>query len=712
MLSRGLILGMLVLSLTGCSKFNLRSQSPDKDDKPEARKEDLFIGDQVTVAGLHPIQIEGVGLITGLNGTGEDPPPSMYRTMIYDDMRKRGIQNPNRLLQSPNTALVLVRAALPPVIQMGDRFDLEIVLPENSQATSLEGGFLLECRLAEQAITPGGRAVSGHVLAKAEGPVLVSFNDSDEVSKSSGKKRGKILGGAVYTGGLEKKERRLGLYLRNEYRNVRNAKRISDRIGQRFHYFDEGIKRPLAKATTDQHIELKVHPKYKDNYIRFVQVIRTISLHETPVERHARMERLKKQLQNPRLASRAAMELEAIGTEGIPILKEGLKSRSLEVRFYAADALAYLGDHAGLPALVEAAEKEPAFRVFALAAMTTLDDSDTHAALQDLMNEYGDPMERAVLTVDRNQPLASLASEDALTPADKASDKQPGKGESTQQYETDSQGRIRHGAELRYGAFRALRTLDANHPILHPERVGELFTLHALPTTGEPMVHLSRHRVQEVVLFGADQKLRTPIALSAGRGIVIQAASGADSVTISKFTPGKPDEIKTCSTRLIEIIRAAGQLDATYPDIAQMLVQAENQGNIPGRLELDALPQAGRIYHRSPIDIELSGPDDRETRTTVGNRNLIPNIFSPIEIGGRGKTSGPSSADLESLGAESDGGEASFSDVSEDEDDQTAEPEKQPGFMSRVFRNPFKGLSKAPDQAEPEFMTESPVDGE
>jgi len=32
--------------------------------------------------------------------------------------------------------------------------------------------------------------------------------------------------------------------------------------------------------------------------------------------------------------------------------------------------------------------------------------------------------------------------------------------------------------------------------------------------------------------------------------------------------------------------------------------------------------------------------------------------------------------------------------------------------MSRVFKNPFKGLSKAPDQAEPELMLESPVDGE
>ncbi len=147
----------------------------------------------------------------------------------------------------------------------------------------------------------------------------------------------------MYTGGLEKKERRLGLYLRNEYRNVRNAKRISDRIGQRFHYFENGLKRPLAKATTDQHIELKVHPRYKENYIRFVQVVRAVSLNERPVELHARMERLRKQILDPARASRAALELEAIGKDGIPALKEGLKSSSPEVRFYSADALAYWG---------------------------------------------------------------------------------------------------------------------------------------------------------------------------------------------------------------------------------------------------------------------------------------------------------------------------------------------------------------------------------
>lgn len=703
MLSRAVCLGLLVISLAGCSKFKLRSQSPEKDDKPVADKKAEFIGDQVTVAGLHPIQIEGVGLVTGLDNTGEDPPPSMYRTMLYDDMRKRGIANPNRLLQSPNTALVLIRAALPPVIQVGDRFDIEIVLPENTQATSLAGGYLLECRLAEQAITPGGRAVSGHVLAKAEGPILISFNDKDEASKSSGLKRGKILGGAVYTGGLEKKERRLGLYLRNEYRNVRNAKRISDRIGQRFHYFEEGIKRPLAKATTDQHIELKVHPKYKDNYIRFVQVIRAMALSETQVERHARMERLKKQLQNPRQAGRAAMELEAIGSEGIPLLKEGLKSSSLEVRFYSADALAYLGDRSGLEVLVESAEKEPAFRVFALAAMSTLDDSDTHAALQQLMNEYGDPRQQVALKVDPSRPLASLASEEALKP------ESDNKRDRNTNYEVDEQGRIRHGAELRYGAFRTMRTLDRNHPMLRSERIGEQFYLHALPTTGEPIVHLTRHRVQELVLFGADQQLRTPIALSVGRGVVIQAPSGSESVTVSKFTPGKPDEIKTCSTRLADIIRTVGAMEATYPDIAQMLVQAENQGNLPGRLELDALPQAGRIYHRSAIDIELSGNDESETRTTVGNKNLIPNIFNPIQETGRGRSSGPSASDLDAagLGGDDGPGEASFNDVSSDDEAEESEEEsagKKPGVWSRVFRNPFKGQSKAPDQDEPELM--------
>src|SRR5262249_19932562 len=205
-----------------------------------------------------------------------------------------------------------IRAAVPPVIDVGDQFDVEVVLPDNSEATSLKGGWLLEAHLAEQAIVPGGRPHAGHALAKAQGPIMLSTGEGGSESIASALKRGRILGGAKYIGGLVKKGRSLGLYVRSDLRSVRTATKIADQIGRRFHYHEYGIKKPLATAKTDQHIELKVHPKYKENYIRYVQVIRNIALDESVVERRERLERLRKSLLDPKTAMQSATELEAI----------------------------------------------------------------------------------------------------------------------------------------------------------------------------------------------------------------------------------------------------------------------------------------------------------------------------------------------------------------------------------------------------------------
>jgi flagellar basal body P-ring protein FlgI len=174
---------MLALGACGCQKLSLRSQNPDDEDvKPP---ETQFVRDQVTVSGLHPITIESVGLVTNLDGTGGDPPPSMYRTMLITDMRKRNVPNPNAVLADPRKALVLIRAAVPPVIEVGDRFDIEVVLPENTEASSLKGGYLMEAHLSEQAMVPGGRTHAGHVLARAEGPILLSLSDGESSSRGS-----------------------------------------------------------------------------------------------------------------------------------------------------------------------------------------------------------------------------------------------------------------------------------------------------------------------------------------------------------------------------------------------------------------------------------------------------------------------------------------------------------------------------------------------
>lgn len=547
-----------------------RSQSPDENDTPlETTVDTPLIGDHTTIAGLNLITLQGVGLVTGLDGTGSDPPPSHYRELMLDEMRRRNIKNPNQILASPNTALVVVRAYLPPLVRKGDKFDIEVRVPGESESTSLNGGWLMETYLSEQAIVPGEGLMKGHVFAKAEGPILVSTGEGgDKESLAGVLRRGRVLGG-----GVSLTERDLTIFLRNDFRSFRNAKRIADRIGTRyFRYNEYGLREPLAEAKTDQRIVLSIPPKYKDNYPRYLQVIRNIAFRETNIAKRVRMEKLSEELNNPYKAEKASLQLEAIGNEAIPILKYALKNPSLEVRFHAATALAYLEEPEGIPHLAEAAKEEPAFRIFAYAALAAVDDAEAHLALRELMS--GD------------------------------------------------------SAETRYGAFRSLSVLDANDPFIRGEKLNDQFTLHVLETTGTPLVHLTNRRKAEVVLFNADQKFETPLALRAGEHILITAAPGSETIAVSRYEVGQPDQRQEVSRNIAEVIRAVTDMGASYPDVAQMLVQAEQQHNLPGILKIDALPKAGRTYFRP----DPRNPEKRGRRARIGNSGLVPNLFDGEEL--------------------------------------------------------------------------------
>lgn len=563
------------------SKAEKRSKADNDDDESSEKKYETkvdtpMIGDYTTFSGLQSVVIEGVGLVVGLNGTGGDPAPSAYRTQLMEELKRRNVPNPNQVLQSPNTALVLVRAYLPPLMKKGETVDLEVRLPESAEATSLEGGWLMETDLTEQAQI-GNRNLKGHIYARGKGAVLTAGVGSDAANSPELLKRGRVLGGATVL-----KERELSLFLRYDFRSVRNSQRLSDVIGRRFHDFDQyGIKKPMAKAKTDQKIVLSVHPRYKDNYPRYLQVIRHLAFRETPVGTRVRLQRLAQEIYNPERAEECSLELEAIGNEGIPILKQALTSTLLEVRFYAATALAYLGESDGLEALKEAAQKERAFRVFALAAIATLDDAEAHVALVDLMSEPG--------------------------------------------------------AETKYGAFRSLWTLDKKDPFIRGEMLGlrddgddkpksraGAYMLHALATDDEPMVHALTRTRPEVVLFGANQEFRPPMYLAAGRNIVITSQPGDDKVSLAKFQVGHPDQRREVSLQVAEVIRAADELGATYPDIVQLLADASKQKNLPTRLAIDELPEGGRVYYRPS---NKGAFPVKKSKTKVGHNNMTPNLF-------------------------------------------------------------------------------------
>ncbi len=552
-----------VAALSGCSLWEgmtVRSQSPND---PEADQPNVtLVGDLAVPYGMFPVEIGAVGLVTRLRGTGSDPKPSPETQLLIGEMQTRGVPSPSAVLASPDTALVKVRGVLRPGIQKGDRFDVEVRVLSGSETTSLRGGRLLETDLKEFARLTDNRIHTGHTWGRAEGPIMVdpaAEANRDRVRKT----RGWILGG-----GVALKSRPLALILKPESQSVLNSARIETAVNKRFHAFSGGTKIGMAKALTDQKVELRIHPRYKDNVQRYVQVVRAIALRESETMRQQRLDLLEKQLLDPITSSRAALQLEAVGGQAVEVLLGAIESPDAEVRFYAAQALAYLDQSEAAEPLAEAARRQPAFRAFALSALATMDDMAAAEQLRALLN-----------------------------------------GSS---------------AETRYGAFRALTAMNPNNPVVMGESLGGQFNYHVLNASGTPMIHVARTRRPEIVLFGADQRLKAPVVLEAGNQIMV-VGHDPDQVAVSKFAVGEVDQKRIVSSRVDEVIRAIVELGGTYPDVVQALQEADRKGALSSRFAVEAVPEAGRAYDRvAGVDSEPDSPDGEGSPKTGFLPDLVP----------------------------------------------------------------------------------------
>ena len=387
-LSRGAswLCAALLLSAIGCANPLVRSQSPDETDLPENQVK--LIGDVAAPYGMTYVKIEGVALVTTLANTGSDPQPSAQRTALIAEMQTRGVPNPNKVLGGTTTSLVWVRGWLPPGVQKGDHFDVEVRTPAQSETTSLRGGWLMETRLKEMQVL-GGQVRDGHLLGLAQGPLLVDPAASERTDKVL-LNQARVLGG-----GIALKARTLGLVLKPGEKSVHTSAQIGSALNRRFHTVFNGNKQGVANPQTDELIELALHPRYKDNIPRYMRVVRSVALFETQSQQIARLQQLEKQLVDPLTAATAALRLEAVGKDGVKILLQGLASEDAEVRFYSAEALAYLDDPAGAKRWVSPRTSRRSC-AFALTALSTLNDVEAYDQLRELLDvpsaetRYGD----------------------------------------------------------------------------------------------------------------------------------------------------------------------------------------------------------------------------------------------------------------------------------------------------------------------------------
>lgn len=366
-------------------------------------------------------------------------------------------------------------------------------------------------------------------MAIAEGTVLVDPT-ADAQQDVALARRGRVLGGGRVT-----KSRSLGLILDHEQQSVRMSQTVGKAINKRFYSYFEGRREGVATPKTDEFIELKLHPRYKDNVGRYMRIVRSIALSESHAQLQSRQDLLRNQLLDPITSASAALRLEAIGSESVvEILTEGIAAEDPEVRFYAAEALAYLDSTEAVDPLRRIAQDEPAFRAHALVALSAMDDGAAYDALRSLLEV--------------------------------------------------------RSAKTRYGAFRSLSAMSPNDPVIRGEDMNGKFSFHVLDVPGEPLVHVTSSHKPEIVLFGKDHRLKLPLVLDAGPRILVNGLSGGE-VKISRF--GEMTEQRVVGSNLPDVIRTVVELGGEYPDVVQMLQQAKDTGSLTCRFRVNALPTGG-----------------------------------------------------------------------------------------------------------------------
>jgi hypothetical protein len=486
--------------------------------------------------GMDYAKIEGIGLLMNLDGTGSPAKPGSYREHLQEEMKthKDKLGNPRELCESKNTEMVIVRGYVPPGAREGDNFDVEIQMVPHMEGTSLDDGNLFRTRLRRLMQFKGRKLKEGLVVGLAEGPVLV-----DSVFESR-QDAGNELHGWILGGGETLKSRPLGLNLRTQNYGPKTTTLISRAINARFTALTPNGREGIAKPKNYKTVNLLLPKAYSHNVRRFSDVIANIRYNETAQQRVERLDELAKQMTNPATCAEAALRLEAIGRDAIPALKRSLTNPDLELRFRAAEALTYCGHSDGLEILKEVAEIEPAFRAHAITALSASDDPDAAMHLELLM-------------------------------------------------QTES-------AETRYGAFRALHTRSPEHPMVFGRRFRDFF-LHSIPVESSPMVHFSRNKRPEVVVFG-DARVSDDF-LYVETGTTIRSA-GNGKLTLIHYSKEHGREEVVCSTGIRELIETLSNHDFTYGRILRIFRKARKDGTLVAKLVVDAVPGANRDYEDAP----------------------------------------------------------------------------------------------------------------
>ncbi len=226
------------------------------------------VKDLAQLHGVRNNQLLGYGLITGLNGTGDDMKKSVFTLQaVYNMMTRNGITiNPDNIndIKLKNVAAVMVTALLPPFAKSGSTIDIQVSSMGDSK--SLAGGTLLMTPLigpdgktyavAQGSLSTGSFAFGGKAAqVQKNHPTVGSISGGAIIERS--------IAGGVGAGG------KLEYQLRDA--DFTTAANMAEVINKRF---GPGTAFPDPSGT----VKMAIPSQFKEDVVDFIAAVEVLDV--------------------------------------------------------------------------------------------------------------------------------------------------------------------------------------------------------------------------------------------------------------------------------------------------------------------------------------------------------------------------------------------------------------------------------------------------